>query len=293
MPKRKEILTFIIGLLVLANCLAWSVVYDLSRPQLLEVHFFDVGQGESIFIETPSRQQILIDGGPDSTILEKLGKELPFWDKSLDLIILTHPEQDHMTGLIEVLERYKVDYILWTGIVRDTAAYKKWREAISTEVDDDKAVIKIAQAGQKIILSGSHPNSLEILHPFESMEGIRMKNSNDSSIVARLKFGTNTFLFTGDITKKVEWQLVGDVSPDNLRVTVLKVAHHGSKTSTAPEFIEAVSPEIAIISCGKDNPYGHPHPRVLATLEKFGIRILRTDTDGDIKLCFIQKKKKQ
>ncbi|GAH21548.1 unnamed protein product, partial [marine sediment metagenome] len=119
--KAKNFVYFILSFLFLLNILAWLAVYDLNKPQLLEVNFFDVGQGEVIFIETPSRHQILIDGGPSSVILEKLTENLPFWDRTIDLIILTHPEHDHLAGLIEVLKRYKVENILWTGVVRDTA----------------------------------------------------------------------------------------------------------------------------------------------------------------------------
>ena len=121
----KKIILVIFGILIGLNILAWLAVYDLSKSQFLEVNFFDVGQGDSIFIETPQRHQILIDGGPDETILEKLGREMPFWDRTIDLIILTHPEHDHLAGLIEVLKRYKVENILWTGVSRTTSEYKE------------------------------------------------------------------------------------------------------------------------------------------------------------------------
>ena len=111
----------ILGVLFGLNVLAWVAVYDLSQSQLLEIVFFDVGQGDAIFIETPQGHQILIDGGPDSTVLERLGDEVPFWDRTIDLIILTHPEQDHVSGLIDVLKRYKVENILWTGVLKDTS----------------------------------------------------------------------------------------------------------------------------------------------------------------------------
>ncbi|GAH66398.1 unnamed protein product, partial [marine sediment metagenome] len=143
----REVSFFILGLLIFLNILAWLAVYDLNKPQSLEVNFFDVGQGEAIFIETPSRHQILIDGGPTSIILEKLGQEMPFWDRTIDLIILTHPEHDHLAGLIEVLKRYKVENILWTGTVRDTAEYKEWQRLIGDEREKEGAQIKIAQSG--------------------------------------------------------------------------------------------------------------------------------------------------
>jgi len=287
----REVSFFILGLLIFLNILAWLAVYDLNKPQLLEVNFFDVGQGEAIFIETPSRHQILIDGGPSSVILEKLTENLPFWDRTIDLIILTHPEHDHLAGLIEVLKRYKVENILWTGVVRDTAEYKEWVKLIKNE----GAEIKIAQAGQKINLSTYEVDRyMEVLYPFENLEGQEFKNSNNTSIVAKLIFGTppthhppasrvpTSFLFTGDAYKSVEKKLM-DKKTD-LASDVLKVGHHGSKTSNSEAFIKHVSPEIAVISVGKDNPYHHPHQETLDTLEKYGIKILRTDKNGDIKI---------
>jgi len=271
----------ILSLLLALNILAWIVVFDLSKIQPLEVVFFDVGQGDSIFIETPKKQQILIDGGPGSAILEKLGTEMPFYDNTLDLIILTHPEKDHLAGLLEVLKRYKVENILWTGVKRDTLEFKEWERKILEE----KASIKIAQAGQKIFAAKA---VLEILYPFENLAGQEFKDSNETSIVSRLVFGENSFLFTGDIRKSEEKALLEQRA--NLDSDVLKVAHHGSKTSNSKEFIEKVSPEIAVISLGKENSYGHPHQEVLDILEDYGIKILRTDQHGNIKIISDGKK---
>jgi len=282
MKNSKNFPTFILFTLFFLNLLAWIAVYDLSKSKFLEVNFFDVGQGDAIFIETPKRHQILIDGGPGSTILEKLGENLPFWDRSIDLIILTHPEADHLAGLIEVLKRYKVDFILWTGVVRDTAGYKEWQRLIREEAQKEGAKIKIVQAGQKINCSRSDLEQcfFMILYPFENLEGQEFKNSNNTSIVAKLVFGKNSFLFTGDIYKAGEKKIIENGA--NLDSDVLKVGHHGSKTSTSEEFLKAISPEFAVIPVG-ENKYGHPHPEVLLNLEKFGIEILRTDKEGDIK----------
>jgi len=284
LPKIAFLILFV---LLLFNTLAWIAIYDLNQPRFLEVNFFDIGQGDAIFIETPQRHQILIDGGPGRTILEKLNKEMPFWDRNLDLIILTHPEHDHMAGLIEVLKRYKVDYILWTGVLRDTSEYQKWSEVIENKMTQGTQ-IKIARAGQKIILQGLNLcNFIDILYPFEDLEGKMVKNTNNTSIVSRLIFGQNSFLFTGDIYQKVEKELVEKEAAQKefkLLSTVLKIAHHGSKTSSGEEFFERVAPEIAVISAGKDNSYGHPHQEVLEKLNKFGIKILRTDLNGDIKV---------
>jgi len=239
------------------------------------VDFFDVGQGDAIFIETPQRYQILIDGGPDNVVLEKLGERMLFWDRTIDLVILTHPEYDHMAGLIEVLKTYEVKNILWTGIVRDTAEYGEWKRLIGEE----DARLIIAQKSLRIHLDNSY---IDVLAPFENLEGQEMKDSNNTSIVTRLVFGEKSFLFAGDIEKSMEKKLIE--SGAEIDSDVLKVAHHGSKTSSIPEFVEKVSPEVAVISVGKENKYGHPHEETLDTLGKYGIDILRTDLNGDIKI---------
>lgn len=255
------------------NVLAWLTVFDLNKYGSLEVDFFDIGQGDAIFIETSDNHQILIDGGPGSVVLEKLGAEMPFWDRTIDLIILTHPHEDHVSGLIKVLENYEVENVLWTGISMETAIFKKWQEAIK------EAKIYTAQSGQMVI---ADKMVLEIIYPFESLENREVKNIDDTSIVSRLVFGDNSFLFTGDAFQSVEKQMVE--RGIYLSSGILKVGHHGSKTSSSQEFIEKVLPEMAVISAGKDNKYGHPNQETLATLEKYGIRIFRTDQQGDIKI---------
>lgn len=285
--KSTKFSLLILGFLVCLNLFTWFVIYNINKTQFLEVIFFDVGQGDTIFIETPQNQQILIDGGPDFTILEKLAKEMPFYDRTLDLIILTHPEKDHLAGLLEVLKRYKIENILWTGIVRETPEWQEWESLIKKE----GAQIKIVKAGQKITFeTGESKIIFNIFHPFENLEGQKFENSNDTSIVASLVFGDVSFLFTGDITKEVERELVirenscsNSCKFTSLDSEVLKVAHHGSKTSSSQEFLNKVLPRIAVIQVGKNN-YGHPTSEVLANLSQFGIEILRTDEKGDIKI---------
>jgi len=275
---KTAVLLFFLGTLLFLNILVWQEVFNFSEIPYLKVIFFDVGQGDAIFIETSQKHQILIDGGPDSTVLERLATVMPFWDRSIDLIILTHPEYDHFNGLIEVLKRYQIEAILWTGVVRDTAEYREWLKLIQKE----KAKIYIAKAGQKITTNSGFM-VIEILYPFENLEGQTLKNTNNSSIISRITFKENSFLFTGDAHKEVELILVDEFG-ERLKSDVLKLGHHGSKTSSAREFVEQVSPEIAVISVGKDNRYGHPHQEVLETLADYGITVLRTDRDGDIKI---------
>lgn len=273
--KTKDFAFLILIVLFFANIYAWSVIYDLTRPQILEVVFFDVGQGDAIFIETPKGYQILIDGGPSSAVLEKLGSEMPFWDRSIDLIILTHPESDHISGLIEVLKRYEVGQVLWTGLQRDTGEYKEWKRLLS----EKNIKVKIAKEGQRIITSLIF---FDVLYPFENLDGKEVKNTNNSSVSLRLVFNDNSFIFTGDLYKSVEKKILEREL--HLDSDVLKVGHHGSKTSLDEEFLKEVAPKIAVISVGKDNSYDHPHPEVLDILNLYGITVLRTDRDGDIKI---------
>lgn len=286
--RNKKIVWVVLAILIGANVLVLIVVWESSGIKDLEVIFFDVGQGDSIFIKASDGFQILIDGGPDLSVLEKLGKEMPFYDRTVDLVILTHPDHDHLFGLLEVLKRYQVRNILWTGVIKDTAEWEEWEKLIKQE----GANIIIAQSGQRIILSlqktHDRGNSamgvfLNILYPFESLEGLEVKDSNDTSIVARLIFNDNSFLFTGDISQKIELKLIDQ--NQKLDSDILKIAHHGSKVSTSLEFLQAVSPETAVISVG-ENKWGHPAEEVLQRLEQFGIQILTTQDYGDVKFIF-------
>jgi competence protein ComEC len=268
--KRRSLI--ILSFLAFLNAFAWIAVFDLARSKNLEVVFFDVGQGDAAFIETPRGHQILIDGGPDSSLPEKLAKEMPFWDRTIDLIILTHPEKDHMAGLIEVLRSYKVENVLWTGVVRNTADCQEWIKLTAEE----GARMHIAESGLRVKIGQAF---LYVLHPFENLEGKNIEDSNNTSVIARIVFKETSFLFTGDAYQSAENKIISlkaDLDSD-----VLKAGHHGSKTSTGKEFVEAVSPKFAIISCGRDNSYGHPSPEALEALE--GAEILRTDREGNIK----------
>ena len=267
--------------LALANFFVWREVFSLDSN--LHVVFFDVGQGDAIFIETPQGHQVLIDGGPSGeVILDKLFDEMPFWDRTLDLIILTHPDYDHLRGLLDVLDRYKVEKILWTGVLRETKTFEEWLEKLGAEKEEGAEVF-IAQKGQ-VVRAGD--SQFYIFHPFESLEGELMeKSSNESSIVLKMAFGQNSFLFTGDITKKQEDAiLVRSDFPVGPGAEVLKLPHHGSKTANSRAFLEVISPQIAVISCGKDNSYGHPHQEVLSNLAEFAITYLRTDQVGDVEV---------
>jgi len=274
---QKNFVLFIAGFLFFLNIFAWQEVFDLESRFPLEVDFLSVGQGDSAFIQTSENHQILIDGGPTSAVLQKLAERMPFWDKTLDLVVLTHPESDHMQGLLYVLQRYKADYILWSGIKKTSSEYKEWVSVLEKQKQMG-AKILIAQSDQEI---KAGKILIDTIYPFKSLEGQEIKNtSNDSCVVSRLVFGKNSFLFSGDIDAKAEKEITK--SNEVVQSTVLKVAHHGSKYSTSALFLENINPAAAIIEVGK-NSYGHPTAETLQRLENSGIKIFRTDRDGDVK----------
>jgi len=255
-------ITILIVLLIL-NVFSWSVIFEESQDKGLEVCFLDIGQGDSIFIETSQGHQILIDGGPDNTLTEKLEERMPFWDRTIDLVILTHSDKDHVFGFLEVLKNYEIENILWTGALGKSLLFEEWQEA----VENERAKVWIAEKGLVIFLPGER--DFEILYPFESLDGREVTAMNDTSIVMMLNTDKEKILFIGDISKKIEHLLVEEGIL--LKADILKVPHHGSKTSSSEEFLEAVEPDLAIISVGRDNSYGHPSPIVLARYEEFGL----------------------
>ena len=247
----------------------------LSAENKLEIAFLDVGQGDASLIKTPFGQNVLIDGGADYKVIEELEKELPWWDRAIDLMVLTHPHNDHVAGLIFVLERYDVKKILYTGVVHSAPAYLEWLKIIKAK----NIPLIIIDRPQKIIFGDSC--FLDIIYPRKSLLGKSVNNLNNSSIIAELDCENKTVLFMGDAEIEVEEELIkiGDLGS----VEILKVGHHGSNTSSHQEFLELVNPQKAIISVGKDNKFGHPSRRIIKRLERLGSEVLRTDLDGTIR----------
>jgi len=264
-----------IFLLFLFNLISWYFVFEFSKEPYLTVYFFNVGEGDGILIQTPFKNQILIDGGPDSKILEKLSKVMPFWDKTIEVLILTHPDKDHLTGQISVLKHYKVENLIWNGLKSEITEYKQWENLVQEKQIKIFKVQDYKRVKEKNLI-------LTFLWPKNSSNFV-FQNSNDLSIVAKLKYYQNSFLFTGDISSLGEKALISLWDKKTLESQVLKVAHHGSKYSTSEEFLLKVQPEFAVISVGKDNPYFHPHFQTLENLKKHGTTIFRTDLNGDIK----------
>ncbi|MBN2075524.1 MAG: DNA internalization-related competence protein ComEC/Rec2 [Dehalococcoidales bacterium] len=260
----------VIPLLVLT---VFTSVFACSMPDgKLHVYFLDVGQGDAILVCQGSRQ-ILVDGGPSpQAIMTALGKEMPFWDRTIDMVVLTHPDADHVTGLIEVLCRYEVKQVLYPDIEVYSGLYTEFLGLI--EEKDISTVL--AEAGQHIGLTKDV--FLDVLNPVQDIQYTDMDNN---SVVLRLESGTISYLLTGDIMKEGEYTLLSRRAVKEC--TVLKLGHHGSASSTTSEFLSAVNPQIAIISAGKDNRYGHPDEEVMERLKMKGnIAIFNTGIHGTI-----------
>ena len=272
--KRNRWARWLVLGLVSINLFIWASVWSNSQQRMLEISFFDVGQGDAAFAQMPNGVQILFDGGPDSTVLEKLGKEMPFYDRDIDWVVLSHPERDHLAGVLAVLKNYRVHNIIWSGISKDNAESKEWSDLVAKE----NANIVVAYPGEKLDLGGAPDCSLEILGPAAGTASSG-SSSNDLSVMVRLVYGQRSFLFTGDSTSREE---EAALSVDSARADVLKVAHHGSKTSADDAFIADLLPAAAVISVGSGNSYGHPNQETLDLLGKYDIKTLRTDQSGDI-----------
>lgn len=278
MLNYRKIRRWILAVLATAAVLVWLAVFQNIPAGFLKIIFFDAGQGDAIFIETADHKQILIDGGPDNAVLEKLGGEMDFFDREIDLVVLTHPDNDHLAGLIGVTDNFQINQILINGVKGESFFYQKWLDLI-----EEKGIpVATAKAGQIIDLGGG--SRLKILWPAYSgidaaIDEFTSSETNNFSVVAQLVYQEAEVLLTGDIENKAENYLA---KQGGLESDVLKVAHHGSKASSGENFIQAVQPKISVISVGSDNRFGHPHSSVLEGLKK--TLIFRTDIDGDIEM---------
>jgi len=250
---------------------------------MLHVYFFDVGQGDSVLIVTPRGRQVLVDGGPDRDgAVEAVAAELAFWDKSLDLVVLTHLDADHSRGLLEVLNRYHVGGVLTGADDVDAPLRSQWDTALERAGLDPVKV----EYGYRIDLEpGSVPAViLEVLNPQRERLRPPPADLNNNAVVLRLIYGEVSFLLASDVEAEAETAMSqGEMTLDS---NVLKAPHHGSKTSTTDLFLSRVDPEIVVISVGSSNPYGHPNPGVLARLEETvgPANIYRTDLHGTIEI---------
>jgi competence protein ComEC len=262
-----------LSLLALGVVLA-SVINSSQKSDELKVIFFDVGQGDAILVSQGS-YQMLIDGGRDGKLLlNKLGKYIPFWDRNIEVMLATHPDQDHIAGLINVLNFYNVKTIVKTGDQSETQTFKRFQDDIANERAEN------IEAKRGLAVKFPSGALAEIIYPFSGIGNIQDNQSNSGSVAVKINYGENSFLLTGDLPKEQEKEIIN--FGEDIASQVLKVAHHGSKYSTSAEFLEKINPKDAIISVGKDNSYGHPNEETTNLLKEKGINIFRTDEMGDI-----------
>ncbi len=239
--------------------------------------FLDVGQGDAVLIQTPEGHNVLIDGGPKSKVLEELSEVLAYFNRQIDLMVLTHPHADHLEGLVEVLKRYEVGAVLITGVGYNNHYYDEFLRDVGAMRDDGELDVFVAEAGMDFKVGSLY---LDVLYPFEPLIGRTISNVNNSSIVIRATLGWRAML-TGDCEVECEEEILE--AGFELGADILKAGHHGSKTASSAEFVEAVGPEIAVIQLGEDNKFGHPHAETLRAFYRAGIReIFRNDLDGRI-----------
>lgn len=260
-----------------AGCLIALREFRVRPDGLVHIHVLDIGQGDSIFITGPEGQQILVDGGPDLSALTGIAKHMSFFDRSIDVLVLTHPHLDHVAAFPEILRRYSVGLIIFTGVDSATAPY---RQTLAI-MNEQRTPVLIADPKQDVDLGGGM--TLDMLWPPPEYAGIQTKKDlNDTSVVAMLRFGADSMLLTGDMEGPEEDELLA--SGEDIHANILKVGHHGSRTSTSTGLLLAVDPKVAVISAGRNNSFGHPHASTIARLRQFGIPTHVTAWEGEVNL---------
>ncbi len=265
----------VLTVLTVAWLLSGMAILTLTRDvhdNNLRIWFFDVGQGDGMLIRTPYHQDIIIDGGPSNTLVGKVGRTLPFWDRDIELLFVTHPHTDHYKGLFNIIKKYKVERIMMSDVDSPNATYTRFIEEIT------KRNIPITFIHEPLRIRMGKNLTFDIMYPDHALGAY--KNMNDSSVVGLLTFQNTTVMLPGDLEAKGEKYLVAQKR--NLKADVLKVGHHGSKTSTSEAWLNAVDPEYAVVSVGVRNGYGHPAPSVIERLKTHNVTTYRTDQHGDI-----------
>lgn len=269
--RKYWIFSFIFTLLA-ADIFIFYFLWQDSR-HAFTFAMLDVGQGDALFIESPTGVQVLVDGGPPKKILSELSRVMSPFDRSIDAIIITNPDADHIAGFLDILRLYNIGEVFEPGTLTDSKTYQNLKDEIKKKNIPDV----LARKGMRIDLGGGA--IIEILFPDRD---VRAWATNDGSVVGRLSYGNSSIMLAGDASTKTEKLILTENKKENLKSEILKVGHHGSRTSSSREFIGAVSPEYAFISSGKNNKYGHPHKEVLDILASAGADVLRTDLSGAI-----------
>ena len=266
--------------LLVAVIFIWQAVWQQMPGLTMTVAFLNIGQGDSIYIESPTHEQLIIDGGPDGSLLSEIGKIMPWYDHSIDAIMITNPDVDHYGGFIDLLKRYKVGLVIEPGTIGGSPSYRTLEDLIA-----EKHVKKVlARRGQSIELGGGA--HFDVLFPDRDVSKL---NTNDGSIVGQLVYGSSTVMFTGDAPSATEEYVLhldqtkdGVSSNLHIKSDILKAGHHGSRTSASEPFVAAVAPKYGVISAGLNNKYGHPHQETLDLFKKLNIETLITFQLGTI-----------
>ncbi len=321
----KKFLSFLVGLCAVQLGLAVYVFKNVdpfldnaSTSKTMSVNFLDVGQGDATYIVAPNNNSLLIDfGPPNKKVLSSLSSIVPFFNSRIDVTLATHPDNDHVGSISDVFDKYNFSIFLYNGVIAKNKQYKSVVDKMNELLNNaslntliSTAQKFVAMRGVSIVLDKEHGVVFKILSPslndilekyekciddanskiasknaFKKCKKFLSMTTNDSSIVGRLTYGDTSVMLTGDASVDVEKNLIANLPRTELIADILKVGHHGSKTSTSPEFLQVVRPDFAIVSAGQKNSYGHPHKSVMDNLKIFGITpsyILRTDEVGSI-----------
>lgn len=270
---KKYLHRLIVLALIGASVLVFAVCIREKNDGMLRVYFLDIGQGDSIYVRSPNGHDMLVDGGPSNIVLRRLSEVMPWYDKTIDVVVETHPDADHIGGLVSILRRFHVGVFLEPGIKsKNTIDDELAKLRKEKDVDDI-----LARRGMSIDLGGGA--YFKILFPDKDVSNF--KETNDASIVGQVVYGSTTVMLTGDSPKKIEKYLT-TLDGAKLKSDILKAGHHGSKNSSGLPYVKVVAPEIAIFSVGKDNRYGHPSREAQDVFKSLGIPTLRTDEMGTI-----------
>lgn len=266
-------LACVIAVLLAINIFVWQAALA-PHDAMLRVSVLDIGQGDSILVQGPTGIQMLVDGGPDRSVLRQLPRSMGLLDRSIDFVVETHPDKDHIAGLAGVFSQYTVSYFMSPGIPNDTGPTLTLNDAVAREPGVESFV---ARRGMRIHLGGGA--YADVLYPDHD---VSKGETNAGSITMRVVYGKTSFMLTGDLPSEKEDYLVQLDGTGNLASDVLKAGHHGSKGSTDDAWLAAVHPSIVAISAGKGNTYGHPNPETLARIQKEGAKVFSTIDSGTI-----------
>lgn len=267
-------LLIVVAALLAINFAVWQTMLA-EHSNRVRISVLDIGQGDSILVQGPTGIQMLIDGGPDHSVLRELPREMGLLDRSIDFMVETHPDKDHIAGLAYVLNDYAVSYFMSPGIPDKTQAFVAVNDAVAKEPGIKTFT---ARRGMRIHLGGGA--YADVLYPDRD---VSMLATNEGSTVLHIVYGKTSFMMTGDLPSDKEEYLVGlDANDSELQSDVLKAGHHGSKNSSSDTWLAAVHPNIVAISAGKGNTYGHPNPEAIARIKNEGARIMSTIDSGTL-----------